>query len=183
MRLERIDEPLFNSYLKPRLISRSAMWTNARSPSTATFGRRDNNFVEGTHHALKQNRLTTRISLWQAVERLQTTFEHILINRQSKQDVANRRFSTVRNRPELDLLCHNLVPRAVEFLTQHLHRNVELSIVIESEGIAVRDGYKTYRVNPRDWKCSCHFAAEYLLPCRHSLRAYLNFDLPIGKSM
>lgn len=67
--MRRTDERVYNTYVRPRLISRSHMWTSIRSPPVATFGRRDNNFVEATHFSIKRYNLDGKINLWQAVER------------------------------------------------------------------------------------------------------------------
>lgn len=177
------DLEFYEGYMRPRLVSRSAMWTSWRIPSSPTFGIHTNNFVEATHHSVKRHNLNRRVNLWQAVERTNTIFEHILRNRQVAYITSCRGQSKIDGQPNLDVLCSNLVPKAVMLVAKHLRNSHNITVSTEDEVISVLDDDRRQEVNPESWTCNCRFASDYLLPCRHSLAAYIQFHGTAGNNL
>lgn len=178
--IRRIDEQLYTSYLQPRLFTRAAMWTNLKSPSVPTFGRRDNNFVEATHRSLKRHGINAKIRLWQSVERITVAFEQIFNDRQVKMFTARRGIHTIVDRPEMDALCSRLVPKAVSLLDRQVGVYGQGIFHLSESLMVVTENGRSYTIGDEDWTCHCTFAVDFQLPCRHALLAYMQVNGVLG---
>lgn len=185
-RLRDSNTSLYDSYIRPRLVMRSAKWANCRIPHVTSYGVRNTNFVEALHHALKRGSLDKRISLWQAIMRVRSAFDHILANRQVRYIQEFRCHSTVDNHEELNELCERIVPRGVALLKDHLANTAELVHHLNGASYDVTESdtdsvSRHYQVQSTSWTCNCPFHKEFLMPCRHLLHVYATEGRNIGK--
>ena len=114
--------------------------------------------------------------MWQAVERSVEVFNHILLNRQIKTTQWNLQYPEISDRNDLQPLMNKVVPKAAMTMKLHLERPTQLSHRFINGQFQIEDQGVEYRVNPSNYKCSCPFYTENLLPCRHSIHLFQFFS-------
>ena len=164
--------------MQDRLIPRSSMWSRCRSPNVPTFGQRNTNFVESTHHAFKRHGLNRSVRLWKSVHRATSIFEQMLERRQASLQTPS---SNLFQLESVNTLVASLVPQAAQLMKKNMEAADNMENAVVPTGFIITERNARYQVNTGSWSCSCMFAVDYMLPCRHALTLYYNVFHHLGK--
>ena len=121
---------------------------------------------------MKRHNISRKITLWQAIERCTEVFSHILNNRQVRMTQLNMVHPVILGHGDMNVLTDGMVPKAVEMLKENMERPYELSHEFAGGELWVHEGQQTFVVDLTNYCCSCPFATDNRLPCRHSISVY-----------